>query len=193
MDAVYYLIKGTVYRELINDKGHESILSRKNNADVADALVGVLSLYNPTHGAFSRYNFIAHTDCTCYRIPGEVCKAYLRSNPELLERVIQHSMREYNQILNLFQTHKEGMASAKLCALLLERAKETEDGLRIVPRKCTNVELSKLLSVHKVTVSRMIRALREEGVVERATEGLVLLQPERLKRYAENKEVLIYE
>ena len=111
----------------------------------------------------------------------------------MLEEVLHASLDEYTRMLSLFQVRREGAAAAKLCALILERAKKNEDDRLILPRKCTNVELSKLLSVHKVTVSRMIRALREEGVVERVTEGLVLLQPERLKRYAENKEVLIYE
>ena len=193
VEYVYYLTKGTVYREMITAKGYESILSCKKASDVADALVGVLTLYNMTHNAISRYSFIAHTDCTCYQIPRDVCKTYLREHPDLLERVLSHAMREYTQLMNLFMSQREGSGAARLCALLLERAKQNAEGTLVVPKKCTNVELSKLLSIHKVTVSRMIRALREEGVVERVEVGMIVLQPERLKQYADNEDTLIYE
>ena len=191
-EYIYYLVKGTVYRELVTDKGYESIFSRKRTEDIADSLIGVLALYNKRKGTVSRYDFIAHTDCVCYRVPKDVCMEYLRNHPVLLEQVLQHAMNEYTQIMDLFLSRRDGSAAARLCVLLLERAKETEDGL-MISRKCTNVEISKLLSIHKVTVSRMLRALKEEGTVERSTAGLRILRPERLKQYAENEAILEYE
>ena len=193
IDYIYYLIKGSVYREVVTDKGYESTLSRKGGSnDVASSLVGILALYNRNTGSASTSDFVAHTDCLAYRIPAETCKEYLRQHPLLLEGVLHCSMDEYHRVLNMFQSRREGSGSARLCALLLERARETEHG-SVVPRKCTNVELSKLLSIHKVTVSRMLRALKEEGVVERTSEGLALLDLERLQQYAANEIELEYE
>lgn len=192
IDYLYYLTKGTVYREVVTDKGYESILTRISGSSVIQSLVGILAVYNQNSGNVSSSDFFAHTDCTAYRIPVEVAKNYLRQHPELLEEVVIHAMNEYTKILTMFQSRREGSASARLCALLLERAKETEEGF-LVSRKCTNVEISKLLSIHKVTVSRMLRALKEEGVVERSTSGLLILQPNRLKQYADNELLLEYE
>ena len=192
IEYIYYLIKGTVYRELVTAKGYEGIFACKKSEDIADALVGILSLYNKTGSVGSRYDFVAHTDCICYRIPKDVCMEYLRNHPALLESVLVHAVREHAKMTQLFLARREGTATSQLCSILLQRAKETENGL-VVPRKLTNVEISKLISVHKVTVSRMLRALREEGTVERTADGLLILQPERLRHYAENIAILEYE
>lgn len=193
MEYVYYLVKGSVYREVITDKGYESILSRKGGDDIANSLVGILALYNRNTGNTSSSDFVAHTDCLAYRVPVELCKEYLRQHPLLLEEVLHCAMDEYTRVLNMFNARREGNGAARLCALLLERSKELDDGRMTVSRKCTNVEISKLLSIHKVTVSRMLRALKAEGVVERTPDGLMILQPERMKQYAANEMVLEYE
>ena len=77
VEYVYYLTKGTVYRELISDNGYESILSRKNSARVVQSLVGVLALYADVDGNILHSGFYAHTDCIAYKIPKAVCMACL--------------------------------------------------------------------------------------------------------------------
>ena len=194
IEYIYYMVKGSVYREVVTDKGYESILSKKGGSDdIAHSLVGILAAYNRNIGGVSTSDFIAHTDCIAYRIPVEICKDYLRQHPILLEEVVCCALDEYNRVLKMFQSRREGSGAARLCALLLERSKILDDGRMAVSRKCTNVELSKLLSIHKVTVSRMLRALKEEGVVERTPDGLIILDPKRLKQYADNALVLEYE
>ena len=192
IDYLYYLTKGAVYREVVTDKGYESILSKKSGSNAVQSLVGILAVYNRSNHGMSNSDFFAYTDCITYRIPVAVCKDYLRQHPDLLEEVIECSMYEYTNLLKLFQSRREGSATMRLCSLLLERARETEDGLA-VSRKCTNVEISKLLSIHKVTVSRMLRALKEDGCVERSAAGLIILQPEQLRKYADGESVLEYE
>lgn len=192
IEYIYYLTKGTVYREVVTDKGYESILSRKGSSNIVASLVGILAVYNRNNNNTTNSDFFAYTDCTAYRVPVNVCTEYLRQHPDLLEEVVRCGMDEYTRVLNLFQSRRDGSGSARLCALLLERAKKTENGL-MVPSKCTNVEISKLLSFHKVTVSRMLRALKDEGTVERSTAGLIILRPDRLKQYADNELTLAYE
>ena len=62
----------------------------------------------------------------------------------------------------------------------------------MVSKKFTNVEMSKFLSVHKVTVARILRALKDEETVVRVPEGLILQKPEKLRQYAENSVELKY-
>ena len=148
-------------------------------------------VYNRNRDNISTSDFYAYTNCVTYRIPVDACKEYLHEHPELLEEVVYCAMDEYTRILELFQSRREGSGTSRLCELLLERAKQTENGL-LLPPNCTNVEISKLLSIHKVTVSRMLRALKEEGVIERTSSGIIILKAEQLKLYAENKAVLEY-
>jgi CRP-like cAMP-binding protein len=190
-EYVYYLTKGVVYREMTTEKGYESIFSRKRTTDMADSLIGILALYNKTSGNVSKYDFVAHTECVCYRIPKDACMEYLRANPALLEMILSFAMREYTHVLDLFLAKRDGSVGSRLCKVLLNWSKETEEG-RIVSRKCTNVEMAKLLSIHKVTVSRMLRALKEDGCIERTGVGLRILDADRLQQYANNELILEY-
>lgn len=192
VEYVYYLLKGTVYRELINTDGRISILSSKASGGIVQSLVGILVLYRRPDTGISRNDFIAHTNCLCYRIPKDVCLNYLRQRPALLEEVIHVSMDEYMRLMVLFQAKEAGCVAGRLCSLLLERGRETEQGL-LVSKKFTNVEMAKFLSVHKVTVARILRVLKAEGTVARTPEGLLLRAPEKLRQYAENEVELKYE
>ena len=188
---VYYLIKGTVYREVISTSGKNSILSSKAGGDIVRSIVGVLTLYRRSDEGVSHNDFIAHTNCLCYKIPKETCKRYFRQQPELLEELVRVAMDAYLELETLFYIKEEGHVAARLCHLLLERAYEMESGL-VVSRKVTNVEMAKFLSVHKVTVARILRVLKEEKCVSRTAQGLLLTNPEQLQLYANNELELKY-
>ena len=42
VDYIYYLRKGTVYREIVTETGIESILSCKEGGGLTDSLIGIL-------------------------------------------------------------------------------------------------------------------------------------------------------
>lgn len=191
VEYIYYLLKGTVYREAVTEHGRERILSSKASGSIVESLIGILILYRRPDAGVSSNDFIAHTNCTCYRIPKDVCMEYLRQNPVLLEDVVRTAMDEYMRLMTLFQAKDEGHVAGRLCSLLLERSRQTEQGL-LVSKKFTNVEMAKFLSVHKVTVARILRVLKEEDTLARTTEGLLLKNLERLQQYAENEIELKY-
>ena len=111
----------------------------------------------------------------------------------MLEEVLSHAVREHANVVDLFLARREGSGTARLCTLLLERAKPDAEGKLTVSKKLTNIEIGKLLSIHKVTVSRMLRALREEGTIEKTEQGIVILDELRMKQYADNTQTLEYE
>lgn len=191
VDYVYYLQKGIVYRELVTDSGHESILTSKTSNNIVESLVGILILYRRTDPYYSQYDFIAHTNCVCYRIPSDICLEYLRQHPDLLEEVVRTAMDEYTRLMQLFLAKREGCVAGRLCDFLLERSYQTEAG-QILSKKFTNVEIAKFLSVHKVTVARILRVLKETEVIVRTPQGLLLKEPQILQEYANNVRQLIY-
>lgn len=192
MEYVYYLRKGTVYREMLTANGYESILSVKQGNSVVASLVGILVLYRSDNPGLCNYNFIARTNCICYRIPKDVCMKYLREHPVLLEDVIRTSMDEYNRLLDLFLVKREGGVAGRLCGFLLERSRDTEVG-RVLSKKYTNVEMSKFLSVHKGTVARILGVLKEKGWIVRTQQGLQLLDIPALEEYAYQNKQLDYQ
>lgn len=103
VEYIYYLLQGTVYRESVTATGTETILSSKISGNIVQSLVGILILYRRPYEGISNNDFIAHTNCVCYRIPVDVCMEYLRRHPALLEDVVRVSMDEYMHLMALFR------------------------------------------------------------------------------------------
>lgn len=191
LDYVYYLRKGTVYRELVTDKGVESILSCKESGGLTDSLVGILHLYGPEATRISPNNFVAGTDCFCLRIPADVCKTYLRSKPELMEQLVGSALYEYSYLMNLYLGKSEVPAPSLLCRWILERMVQGSDGNYYI-KSYNNNDIAKFLSMHKVTVSRIFITLRNEGILEKVGKGHRILDMARVRAIADNEEQIKY-
>ena len=85
----------------------------------------------------------------------------------------------------------ESSVSVQLCKFLLEYSRDSEAG-RVLSKKYSNIEISKFLSMHKVTVARVLRALKEQGCVERTNQGLLLKNVPLLTAFAQGDKVLEY-
>lgn len=189
---IYYLQSGLVYREIVTASGNEDFLSRRQGDGDAASVVGLLAMYHVDSEGIVQSGFVAQTECVCWRVPVEECKRYMRAHPELLECALALAMQEFGQLSNRFMARREKNAAAHLCNVLLNYSRKTEDGRIILAKKFTNVEISKFVSVHKVTVANMLRALKAQGCVERTPEGLWLKNIPLLKEYATGQRSLDY-
>lgn len=189
---IYYLQSGLVYREVVTASGNENFLSRRLDDDDADSIVGLLAMYTTADDGLMHSGFVAQTECVCWRIPVEECKRYMRAHPELLERALVLAMQEFAQLNSRFMARREKNAAALLCNVLINYSRKAEDGRIILSKKFTNVEISKFVSVHKVTVANMLRALKAQDCVERTPEGLWLKNIPLLKEYATGQRSLDY-
>lgn len=191
IEYVYYLRKGTVYREIVTDKGVESILSCKESGGLTDSLVGILHLYGPSSTVISPNNFVAGTDCYCLRIPADECKAYLRRHPDLLEQLVGTALHECTYMMNLYLGKSEVPAPSLLCRWLLARLEKEADGVYYVPYYNYN-DIAKFLNMHKVTVSRIFITLRNEKVLEKVGKGHLILDLPRMYAIANQEEQVRY-
>lgn len=191
VDYIYYLRKGTVYREIVTDTGVESILSCKEGGGLTDSLIGILLLYGVQPPYISTNNFVASTDCYCLRIPVDVIKQYLHSQPNLLEELVGTALHECSYLMNLYLGKTEVPAPAALCSWMMERLAEDETGRAYLPA-FHHDDIAKFLNLHKVTVSRIFSALRREGVLEKDGQRFIVRDRERLAAYADNRRHLKY-
>lgn len=196
VEYLYYLTKGYFYRIMTTVKGDEVIYSIKSASDdLAQCLIGVFCLYGShssrTHaGRPSTTDFVAMTDCEGYLIPKESYYDYAMTNPELLSHLLDTMLDEYGRLLRNYQSHQEQSVANRLCQLLLEYSEPNENNSsRIVTVK--NVALAGFLGVHKVTVARIIKALKEKQTVKRCQNELCIIDVPQLERYA-NGEYLEY-
>lgn len=190
LEYIYYLTSGVVYRIGVTENGEECILGRKIGGEGASSLVGIMETFSkqPTE---SLHDFIAHTDCVCYKIPIDVCLAYLHEQPDMLEALLRELSSDYGRLYRKYWARKEKNVAAELCAFLLENSRES-GGVRLLSRQYTNVEIAKFLSVHRVTVTNMLRALKTQGCIERTPRGLVLIDVPQLTDYRNGKKMLSY-
>lgn len=189
---VYYLVRGIAYVEETTQMGHESIMEVRYSGQGIRSLLGILAQYNQVTGGVTYYDIVARTDCTCYQISVRECKKYLKEHSEMLEDLVSMAMETYMHMWgNFYSTKDEGGASRKLCSFMIEHSLPTQQGY-VLSDTYTNVELSKFVAVHKVTIARMLRVLKEEGTIERIPAGILLKNMERMEEYAGNDRKLKY-
>lgn len=179
MPYVYYLKKGEVKREVLTPYGSEMINTIKVGGQITGSIVGLLEIYDSHFDGYCSDDFIAIEECVCYRVPVEVCMRYLGEHPELLAEA-------------LFLNKRDLKAPQLVCEFLLTHGLERAEGL-VLPKKFNNVEIAKHLSMHSVTVSRIMSALKREGVVVRTAEGWLLRDTEALHEYLDGTRKMKYD
>lgn len=188
---VYYLKKGMVNREFLTDNGVESIVSSKEGGRLTSSIVGLLVLYRGYEAGISHNDFVAMTDCYCIKIPVKVCKDFFYQHPSLLEEAVAAALYECEYLMKLYLHKSESPASAMLCRFILSR-KENIGNEWYLPKTYTNIELSKLLNIHKVTISRILGVLKAQCAVARSAKGLHLIDLNLLNQYANNEQQMEY-
>lgn len=189
VDFLYYLISGTCYRTTITEKGDEIINGvKESNNNFIHALLGVLVLYSD---GISRNQFIARSKCCCYKIPKEIFFEYVQDKPDILTQLLKMTMWEHRELAGSFQARQEGKVANRLCNLLLKNA-QTKQGKRLIDKEYSNSTISRFLGIHKVTVARILRVLKDEGIIDKQKEGIIILDEKRLKDYAKAEKTMNY-
>ncbi|MFZ7101074.1 MAG: helix-turn-helix domain-containing protein [Peptococcaceae bacterium] len=189
VEYIYYLVSGTCHRLTITNKGNEIIYGTKESKDFIKALVGVLVLYSPDGRSIS--NFIAKSKCYCYRIPKNTFFHYVRNKPDILTKLLCFALWEYRELYNTFQYRQEGKVPNRLCELLLKNA-QNKHGKLVVAKAFSNSEIGRYLGIHKVTVAKILKALKEKGIIEKHKEGILVLDQAQLIAYAQSEKILHY-
>ncbi|MEG6522322.1 Crp/Fnr family transcriptional regulator [Desulfotomaculum sp. 1211_IL3151] len=187
---LYYLEKGTCHRTTFTEKGDEIIFGvKKPSPKFIQSLVGVLILYSD---GISMSNFIADSNCSCYKIPKDTFLQYVQDKPDILNELIFMAMRELRELANSFQARQEGKVANRLCAQLLKNS-QTKQGKLLVNKDYSNLtKMGRFLGIHKVTVAKIIKALKEEGIIDKEKEGIVILDEIQLASYAKGEKTINY-
>ncbi|MGE4274354.1 MAG: Crp/Fnr family transcriptional regulator [Desulfitobacterium sp.] len=187
IDYVYIITSGICYRTHISETGAEILYGIKRANTGLESVIGILVLFN---GGISTSNFVAHTKCCCYKVPYETFYQYVISQQDLCVEMLHLAMKEYRAVTERFhaQSHKNNFGL--LCKLLLDHS-SIVDGKRSVEVGYNNKLLSEYLGIHQVTVSKMLKFLKEDGVIKKETKGIVILDESKLSRYV-NEDKTMY-
>ena len=184
VEMLYYLTQGTLYRSFTTARGDEVLYGIKKaqpEAGLAQSLVGVLSLYSD--GAVCNTSFTAMTECEGYMVPCEVFLNYVKDKPELLTDILRMAMSEYHNLMTNYQAHQEKHIANRLCQVLLNQSARKPDGCYYVSN-ISNMELAGFLGIHQVTVSKILKRLKEKPVIKRTKKGWQIIDREQLEQLA---------
>lgn len=192
MPYVYYLKRGEVNREVLTPYGSMTINTTKEGVQITGSIIGLLTIFDRSFDGICSDDFVAASDCICYRIPVDVCKRYMRAHPALMEEAFMRAIDIYNELEAILASLQDLPAPQRVCDFLLRHSVATPDG-PLLPKAFSNVEIGKHLAIHTVTVSRIISALRREGIVARTPEGLRILDPTALSEHLTGRRRMKYD
>jgi len=190
IDYIYYLVSGTCYRRSITEKGNVLIINIKEPGDFVNSLVGVFALY--TEKRTLRNSIIAATRCYCYKIPIETFSRFVEDKPEILTELLKLFSTYYREVLVNLQARQEGKVPNRLCEFLINKAEIKRDKLIVSKKNSSNAEISRLIGIHRVTVAKIIKALKNKGVILKENEEIVILNKEEMMRYVGAEKTLDY-
>lgn len=188
IDCVYFLQDGLCCQYAIKETGEEHILMVQGGDDTAWSLLGVIYLFADE---ISGMNFEARSTCICYKIPKNTILQYLKQHSELLIELLKQSMNLYANTYEHLKYRWQGNTVGQLCQFLLDKA-ELKNDILIVGRFYTNIRISQFLGVHNITASRIIKSLKDIGIIKRDPQGIIVLQPDALQEYIAGEKKLNY-
>lgn len=166
-----YIQSGCIEMSTTNEEGQEI----KLHIFYPGSCVSLLSLVEPSDS----YDFTTLTNVEAYKIPHDVFLQTLHRNPEMTYQFLVSAMKGMKGLLYRIQHTASASAYQRVASLLLYFAKHTNSPTLSVP--LTHQEISEWLGLSRENVSIQMKKLERDGLIAKAENHIVLLDPPRLK------------
>lgn len=174
----YYLISGICAQIYPTIHGESCILNYYQTGKM-------LGINLHRFGNASPLEFVAKTNCLCYKIPWETVDAYVKNDNHLCYSLLQETLDEYEHLSNFHIARALGGGISMLCMTLKQFAVLQPDHTWRLDPIFTNIELSNYCGIHAVSVSRLLSKLTRENILARTSEGIVIYNMDQLSHYIE--------
>jgi CRP/FNR family cyclic AMP-dependent transcriptional regulator len=176
-DNIYFVLSGSLKVQVSDEDGREVILSKLGPGELFGEM-GVLD-ENP------RSATVLAVEPSQVVVMGKAdFKQCLIDNPD----VSLFIMRNLTKRLRMADRNIESLALldvyGRVARLLLESA-ETIDGRKVVTHKLTKQDIGKMIGASREMVSRVMRDLTAQGLIEERDGQLILPDPAAFKRHGE--------
>lgn len=172
----YYLISGICAQTYPTADGNELVLTYY----LPGKMLGI-NLHR--FGNANPLNFVARTNCVCYKIPIETVEQKVKDDTNLCYYLFQESVTEQEQRTDLHIARVLGGGISILCFTLKLLALPFNNDTYIVNPVFTNVELSKFCGIHEVSISRLLTRLTQENILTKTPDGIIIHNISRLTEY----------
>lgn len=134
---------------------------------------------------------VAKTDCVVYKMKGSVFHQLMKEDLAFCNLMYDVLTENYLNIFQRYMQMEEASVPARICTLLLDYS-VLQDGKYMLPHFFTYTEIANYLSIHPVTVSRVMIALKERGWILRHGQNVVIHDQAHLSSVARKEIILKY-
>lgn len=129
-----------------------------------------------TNIPFSKMILQAKSDCIIYKITKEQFTKLMNEDLSFSNLMYQILTENYLNIFRRYMQIEEESVPVRVSIFLLEYC-EIKNGQQYLPLLFTYNEIADYLSIHPVTVSRVMIALKKIGGITRQGRGVVIVRP----------------
>jgi CRP/FNR family transcriptional regulator, cyclic AMP receptor protein len=177
---VYFILSGLA-RIVVVTSGREIILGDLSAGD----FVGELSAIDgkPRYGGLRAVTnvAVAHMSAAAFR---EAIERF----PIVRDRVLAHLAVEVRSLLDRTGEQTNLGVRARLASQLLRLARTGDNGRLVVSPPPTHAELGARIGARREVVTKLLSALRRDGLVSRSRGALTLTAPEALRQIVDDPE-----
>ncbi len=164
---LHILIEGAVKIYKHNPKGHELILKEIEQTSLIAQLANLEEIAFPS-------NCMAMKESKILLVDYGKFKRYFLHDPNFLLIFVKSLTQRVLELENLLSTHLTLDAKAKVAKFIYENQERLNQK--------SNVEIAKILNITPETLSRNIKKLRTEGIIQTQEGKLTILQPNTLRQ-----------
>lgn len=185
IECLYYVVSGEV---LVSNYASPESISRLFIMR-EKSMLGLIGMFNPNK---SMATWRTLTPCVCYLFSRH--DIYARAPREMLLSMLEQMAAMSSSMTRRFAQGNIKHLEVRVARLFIHMLDACEraparagEALTIAP-KITQALASELLSMHPVTLNRILAALREQGIIGRFTKNrLEILDLDALKQYADGE------
>lgn len=189
-DYMYYLETGLAALMSFTKDGDERVYLYFNDQRLISFAPILKRMFSFPGGLFQEvpdtFFQIAKTRCILYRIDYKTAEMLMKTEKEFSLLLLQAVTKNYLEVLNHFRQAQEESAGIRFCRLLLESSVE-KNGIRVIPKSMTFLEMSRYLGTHPVTVSRIVAQLKKLGCIAKEQGVVVIKDIQKLQAIVENE------
>ena len=158
-DDFYYIESGQIELSLISPDGQKKVVEViANGRTFAEAIVFM-------HEAKFPVTAEALSNSVVYRIPNRTYRKMLRSNPDACMRLLSDVCRHLHQRVQEIERLTIQNARSRLASYLIDHVVETNDDEVTVRLDLPKHIIASRLSITPETLSRLLRAMADDGIL----------------------------
>ncbi|MGL4361843.1 MAG: Crp/Fnr family transcriptional regulator [Cellulosilyticaceae bacterium] len=187
--SVYCVEEGLCALVSFTQSGEEKIYLYFTAGSIINFTPAYLSLPHDSNTT----GFLICTKTTCRVTEVSYPTFYnLIDNDANLNRFIMSCFANHlTSVLYHFHFMLESTVTCRLCKTLIDLS-YISGNKRMLHKHFNYVELGKYLGVHTITVSRIMSALKQQGIIEKSGHTIILKDINSLTQYVNNKKLLSY-